>query len=300
MRNRQHGRWWAIAVVLLSCTLALLAGALAPNRAVRLGNALADAPPSAGTSLDIALTGTATASSEAAGSPASNAIDGRATTQWCSTQWTGSVTVDLGRVRSLDGFGLTLGSVATTALVNLSYGTSPGSLRPVPDARQQSVPAAEPVYWPTGRHALRARYVRVDVTDNDGTPPCIGELRLFAQMPANVIPDRGADLSFDQQEEAAGAHFTDNGVLGSPLAILNHHGANYVRLRLWVDPPPGYSNLAADLRVAERVKAAGDKLYLDIHYSDFWADPQHQNIPAAWQGQDLNQLTDTVGAYTVR
>ena len=41
----------------------------------------------------------ATASTEAAGSPASNAIDGDATTQWCSTQWTGNVTVDLGSVR---------------------------------------------------------------------------------------------------------------------------------------------------------------------------------------------------------
>jgi arabinogalactan endo-1,4-beta-galactosidase len=140
--------------------------------------------------------------------------------------------------------------------------------------------------------------VKVEVTDNDGTPPCIGELRLFAQMPPDIIPDRGADLSFEQQEEAAGAHFTDNGVPGSPLAILDHHGANYVRLRLWVDPPPGYSDLAGDLRMARRIKAAGDKLYLDIHYSDFWADPQHQNIPAAWQGQDLSRLTATVAGYT--
>ena len=117
-------------------------------------------------------------------------------------------------------------------------------------------------------------------------------------VPADAIPYRGADLSFEPQEEAAGAHFTDNGVPGSPLQILNPHGLNYVRLRLWVDPPPGYSNLASDLAMARRIEAAGDKLYLDIHYSDFWADPQHQDIPAAWQGQDLAQLTDTVRSYT--
>jgi arabinogalactan endo-1,4-beta-galactosidase len=40
------------------------------------------------------------------------------------------------------------------------------------------------------------------------------------------------------------------------------------------------------------------KIYLDIMYSDFWADPQHQDIPAAWQGQDLSQLTATVRSYT--
>ena len=96
---------------------------------VRLGNAAADESSHGGaTSLDIGLTGTATASTEASGSPAANAIDGSASTDWCSTEWTGSLTIDLGQVRSLDGFGLTLGSTATTALVNLSYGTTAGSL----------------------------------------------------------------------------------------------------------------------------------------------------------------------------
>ena len=115
-----------------------------------------------------------------------------------------------------------------------------------------------------------------------------------------AIPDRGADLSFEPQEEAAGAHFSDSGVPGSALSILNAHGLNYVRLRLWVNPPPGYSDLASDLRMARRIKAAGDKLYLDIHYSDFWADPTHQDIPAVWQGQDLSQLTTTVQNYTAQ
>jgi Glycosyl hydrolase family 53 len=40
------------------------------------------------------------------------------------------------------------------------------------------------------------------------------------------------------------------------------------------------------------------KIYLDIMYSDFWADPTKQNIPAAWQGQDLAQLSATVQSYT--
>ena len=262
-------------------------------------NANATPPPaglSPGTALNVALTGSASASTEASGSPAANAIDGDASSEWCANQWTGTLTVDLGSPHRLSGLGVTLGATTTTALVNLSHATSDGTWQPVPGAQQQSVPAAEPVYWPLSAGSLVARYVRIEITDNDGTPPCVGELRLFENA-AGAIPDRGADLSFEPQEEAAGAHFTDDGVPGSALSILNHHGLNYVRLRLWVNPPAGYSDLASDLRMAKRIKAAGDKLYLDIHYSDFWADPQHQDIPASWQGQDLSQLTTTVHGY---
>jgi arabinogalactan endo-1,4-beta-galactosidase len=293
--------------VSVGCALACvapvaLAGAKASHRAVhkrahRVAHHDGHTADPYTTALNVALAETATASTEASGSPASNAIDGDASTQWCSTQWTGNVTVDLGSERVLNGFGLTLGSGATTALANISAGDDPNSLTPVPDLQQQTPEANRPEYWPL-HGTLRARYVKIDVTDNDGTPPCIGEFRVFSPMSSSVIPERGADLSFEPQEEAAGARFTDGGVPGSALSILNRHGLNYVRLRLWVDPPPGYSNLASDLRMAQRIKDAGDKLYLDIHYSDFWADPQHQNIPAAWQGQDLSQLADTVQSYT--
>jgi arabinogalactan endo-1,4-beta-galactosidase len=286
-------------VLALGCVLALAGSpATALARARHVHRAAASGGP-AGNSLNIALAATtsASASSEASGSPASAAVDGDASTDWCSTQWTGTLTVDLGRARSLDGLGLTLGRTATNALVDISAGMTPGSLAPVPQATHQTPPAGDPVYWQT---SLQARYVQISVTDSDGTPPCIGELRLFAAAPPAAIPDRGADLSFEPQEEAAGARFTDDGRPGSALSILNRHGLNYVRLRLWVDPPAGYSDLASDLRMARRIAAAGDKLYLDIHYSDFWADPQKQNIPAAWAGQDLAQLSATVKAYTRR
>src|SRR6185503_11324579 len=85
MNRHPRGRWWIATSALLSCVLALLVGGLAPDRTARLGEARADSPAPAGTSLDIGLTGTATASSEATGAPASNAIDGSASTSWCST-----------------------------------------------------------------------------------------------------------------------------------------------------------------------------------------------------------------------
>ena len=80
MNKGPGGRWSIAAGALLSCVLALLVGALAPDHASRLGEARADSPPPPGTSLDMALTGTATASSTATGDPASNAIDGSAST----------------------------------------------------------------------------------------------------------------------------------------------------------------------------------------------------------------------------
>jgi arabinogalactan endo-1,4-beta-galactosidase len=56
-----------------------------------------------------------------------------------------------------------------------------------------------------------------------------------------------------------------------------------VRLRLWNDPSwTNYSTEADVTRSSERAMRAGMKVLLDFHYSDDWADPQKQTIPAAW------------------
>ena len=108
----------------------------------------------------------------------------------------------------------------------------------------------------------------------------------------------GHDLSFAVQEAQAGATYTDNGRAALPEQILADHGANWVRLRHWIDPPAGYSDLPNVLAMARRAKAAGMHILLDPHYSDFWADPQKQPTPAAWAGQDLPTLANTVRDYT--
>jgi arabinogalactan endo-1,4-beta-galactosidase len=110
---------------------------------------------------------------------------------------------------------------------------------------------------------------------------------------------RGADNSFTLQEEAAGTTYRDlRGRKGTVERILADNGANYVRLRVWTDPPAGYSTLDSALTLAKRAKRAGMKVLLDLHYSDFWADPGKQPTPAAWQGQDLPTLAETVRRYT--
>ncbi len=248
-------------------------------------------------SVNLALGATATATSAANGQPAANATDGSATTTWCATQWTGTITIDLGARRQLDSVGVTLGSTAFPSTVAIALATEAGSWRPVPSAQNIAANANTPSYVELSR-VQAVRYAQVTVTTGDGSPACVGEIRLFGENQATDRMMLGADLSFTRQEEAAGTRFTDGGKQSDPVRILRAHGGNYVRMRLWLDPPPGYSDLASGLALARRVKAAGMKVYLDIHYSDFWADPQHQDIPAAWRGQDLATLVDTVRTYT--
>jgi arabinogalactan endo-1,4-beta-galactosidase len=124
--------------------------------------------------------------------------------------------------------------------------------------------------------------------------------RAGGRRPPAALRIRGADLSFTPQLEAAGIRFTDGGVTRPVERILARHGANYVRLRVWTDPPPGYSDADSALALARRAKRAGQKVLLNLHYSDFWADPGHQTTPAAWQGQDLDTLANTVYDYTRR
>lgn len=108
----------------------------------------------------------------------------------------------------------------------------------------------------------------------------------------------GHDLSTLQQLEDVGRTFSDNGRVQPAERIVAHHGATYIRERLWVNPPMPYNNLAHILTMARRIKRAGLKFLLDFHYSDFWADPGKQPTPQSWQGQDLPSLANTVYNYT--
>lgn len=109
---------------------------------------------------------------------------------------------------------------------------------------------------------------------------------------------RGADISFTLQEEGNNQTLSDNGVSAPLEKILAQHGANYARVRVWVNPPAGTSDLDSALILARRAHAAGLQLLLDLHYSDSWADRTTQQTPAAWQGQSPEALRSTVRKYT--
>jgi arabinogalactan endo-1,4-beta-galactosidase len=121
----------------------------------------------------------------------------------------------------------------------------------------------------------------------------------------NPQPDttfmRGADLSFLPEIETYPITFTDTeGNEKDMLTILKEAGCNTVRLRLWHTPATGHSGLDEVAAFSQRIKAAGLKVYITVHFSDTWADPGQQATPAAWQGLTLAQLRDSVYSYTTR
>jgi arabinogalactan endo-1,4-beta-galactosidase len=265
------------------------------------GTAPASAPAQnagqAAPAVNWALDGTAIATTAESANPAPNAIDGNAGTDWCTSGWTGTLTVDLGQVRSLSDLGITLDAASPSASATIELASTAGDWQQIRALKDVALDPGSPMYLPLPAGST-ARYAELTVYSDTGADVCVGEFRAYGGDPAAAGMDLGTDLSFTPQELAAGAQFSYNGKPGTPVTIMRDAGSNYVRMRLWVNPPAGYSDLAVDLALAKQVRAAGMKIYLDIMYSDFWADPAKQNIPAAWAGQDLPQLTSTVRSYT--
>ncbi len=111
----------------------------------------------------------------------------------------------------------------------------------------------------------------------------------------------GVDLSYVNEVESCGAKYRVGGIASDPYRLFAAAGANLVRLRLWNAPTWTNYSVEADVtRSIERAHAAGMKVLLDFHYSDDWADPQKQTVPAAWAADidDADKLATHVYEYT--
>jgi len=116
----------------------------------------------------------------------------------------------------------------------------------------------------------------------------------------------GADVSFIPQTEAEGRSFKLKGEEVDPLKLLKESGFNAIRLRIFVNPElengyspgKGFCGLDKTLDFAKRVKKEGFKILLDFHYSDYWADPQKQFKPKAWEGLNFDELSQKLEDYT--
>lgn len=110
----------------------------------------------------------------------------------------------------------------------------------------------------------------------------------------------GADLSYVNEMEDCGGQYRADGELVDPFALFSQYGANLVRVRLWHTPTwTHYSTLPDVKKTISRAKVQGMAVLLDFHYSDTWADPDHQTIPAAWADiTDVNALAQALYDYT--
>ena len=117
---------------------------------------------------------------------------------------------------------------------------------------------------------------------------------------------KGVDLSTLLEVEKCGARFFDDGNERDVLDILKDYGIDSVRVRLWNDPyseagepyGAGTNDLLETTAIMKRVMEKGFDVLLDIHYSDFWADPGKQIKPKAWKNYNADQLETAVFEYT--
>ena len=114
---------------------------------------------------------------------------------------------------------------------------------------------------------------------------------VIIENPSSNVFYYGADLSYVNEMEDCGAVYKDsNENFKDPYKIFAEAGTNLVRIRLWHNPIwTNYSNINDVKKSIQRAKSEGMNVLLDFHYSDCWADPSNQEIPAAW----LNQINNT-------
>ncbi len=112
---------------------------------------------------------------------------------------------------------------------------------------------------------------------------------------------KGADVGFLQGQERRGVVFHDrNGRERECLELLkNDYQMSGIRMRVWVNPRSGDCDKNELLTMAKRVKAQGMDLMVNFHYSDTWADPKQQGIPAAWKGHSFTQMKRDLREHTI-
>ncbi|MBU5594086.1 glycosyl hydrolase 53 family protein [Amphibacillus sp. MSJ-3] len=117
---------------------------------------------------------------------------------------------------------------------------------------------------------------------------------------------KGADVSSLKEIESFGGNYYLDGKKKDLFDILKLKGINTIRLRLWVDPYDenghpylgGTNDLATTVELAKRIKKAGLDFMLNLHYSDFWADPKKQTKPKSWTHLFGKALVEQVYQYT--
>lgn len=112
----------------------------------------------------------------------------------------------------------------------------------------------------------------------------------------------GADISWATEMEANGNKlYNKSGEERECTALMKELGLNAIRLRVWVDPSAhgNWCNKEDLLVKCQRAKEQGMAIMVDFHYSDWWADPNKQNIPASWSGHSYEEMKQDLTNHTI-
>ena len=117
----------------------------------------------------------------------------------------------------------------------------------------------------------------------------------------------GGDLSSFMQVEENGCIFYDyEGNEKDLFKILKENGMNSIRLRIWNDPTDengipynnGHNDLETAVYIGKRASDCGMRVFIDFHYSDYWADPSSQTVPKDWAGMTCEEKEQALFNYT--
>ena len=134
----------------------------------------------------------------------------------------------------------------------------------------------------------------------------------------DVKPNRylGGDISMLPYYEEAGSTYLDKDgkpIAGNMIKYLKKQGWNSMRVRLFVDPESykatddskfwnegARQNLADVKALGKRIKDAGMKFMLDLHYSDTWTDPDKHLAPQSWENSNYPQQVYNYTKYVLQ
>ena len=117
----------------------------------------------------------------------------------------------------------------------------------------------------------------------------------------------GVDISSILSLEASGRVFYGfDGKEQDIFKTLSESGVNYIRVRVWNNPfdenGNGYGggNCTVDtaIEIGKRAAEYEMGLFVDFHYSDFWADPGKQQAPKAWENMSIDEKENAIYEYT--
>jgi len=113
----------------------------------------------------------------------------------------------------------------------------------------------------------------------------------------------GADISWYPQMLQSGFVFRNKHKQEQELLqTLKDYNMDTIRLRTWVNPSDhprsGHCSASDTLAFAKKCSDMGYRIMLNFHYSDSWADPGKQVIPAAWAKLEFDELVQQFYNYT--